>query len=147
MKRKKYGEETVVIRVPASRKEDVLKFLERFEVVGDFSQPKDFESPSAFRDAYIQGFNDCFIRWDNYQVCLPYILTGNEKSIPLLQDCLQGRVPQSAMAAVMDQLGQVLLSSSQDVDPQCSSARKFLDDAIEEARGHIENQSNFLKLG
>lgn len=94
MKKNKYGEQTVVIRVPKSRKLDVLNFLKSFEVLDDFGMgtpPTDH-----LRNAYLKGFNDCFERWELYNLSLPLILTGKQSHLPLLKDLYERAIPESA---------------------------------------------------
>lgn len=141
MKKKKYGEETVVIRIPASRKEDVLKFLERFEVIGDFSPPKDLNSSNAIHEAYRQGFLDCFQQWEDYQHCLPFIFTDNEEHIPLVLDIFRGRVADSAVALALEKLTKVMMSCPRKmakVENQLLKAQEFLDDSFAKARAKVE---------
>lgn len=137
MKRKKYGEETIAIRIPASRKEDVLKFLEKFVVIGDFVPSENPESSTALYDAYMQGFMDCFDKWEEYHHSLPYIFTGNSDSVPLFLDVFRGRVPESLHKITLDKLVKVLMSCPRKmakIENQLLEARNFLDDSFDKAR-------------
>lgn len=129
MRKKKYGEDTVVIRVPASQKKAVLDFIQRFEVIGNLTT---LDSSNPLHDAYAQGYLDCFNQWEEFNHALPFVLTGNEDSVPLVLDFVRGRIPESAHAATSKQVMGILMKSSRKlakIDSQLEILQKYLDNS------------------
>lgn len=126
MKKKKYGEDTCVMRVPVSKKLEVQRFLESFEVIGTLS------AGDSIREAYLKGFIACFNEWEKYNQALPYILSGNAASVPLLMDCLDGRLPDSVVSDSLAKL-QHILSSSGDVLDRLSVDFPMLESFLEDS--------------
>lgn len=137
MKKKKYGEETVVIRVPKSRKLDVLNLLKNFEVLDssmDSTPPVDH-----LRNAYLKGFNDCFERWELYNLSLPLILTGNKASLPLLNDLYQRNIPESAfLSALQEYIGVLSSASAGKKYPALAMAQNYMNESLDKARETLE---------
>lgn len=129
MRKKKYGEDTVVIRVPVSQKEVVLKFIERFEVLGNL---KTLDSSNPLHGAYFQGYLDCYEQWQDYNYSLMLVLTGNEHIVPLYLDLVRGRIPKSAHAISLKQVTDVFLKSNRKlskIESQIEILEKYLDDS------------------
>lgn len=145
MKRKKYGEDTVVIRVPVSQKQAVLKFIEQFEVIGNL---KNLDDSNPLHDAYMQGYIDCFDLWQEFQVVLPLVLSGNEAFVPLALDVMRGNIPESARLISMNQLTDVLLKSHRKlskIDSQLELLQKMLDDSFSKAGVKSQKFSSILE--
>lgn len=143
MKRKKYGEDTVVIRVPASKKEAVLKFLEQFEVIDLFASSKLSQdiSKNAVHNAYMQGFMDCFNAWEDYHYSSALILTGNEEHLPMYLDLVNGRVPPSLHQSTLETITNVFVRSNKKfskIESQFSKLDDLLEDSFSKAKVKAE---------
>jgi hypothetical protein len=128
MRKKKYGEDTVVIRVPASRKEEILKLLERYEVIDDLTQLK---TDNLLHDAFMKGYVHCYDKWEEYNFILPYVLLGELDFIPKCLDMLRGKLPASMSQSFQDEMFNVLMKHSRTdkVMQQLELINSFFEDA------------------
>lgn len=122
MRRSRFNEETVVVRVPASRKNDVLNFIKTFEALDSstIQQDKQVSSVDQYQLGYQAGYKtghyDGFLKGEEFQVTQSYALAGaSEEVIKMNIDMFNGRIPDSAMDACFERLFNVMLHSSVDV--------------------------------
>lgn len=100
MSKSKYGEQTVVIRVPKSRVKDVREYLKLIEDVSlNDPVPVDDSSPD-----YRLGFRHGMARAEELILGQELILVGDSDKLPMLLDTFRGKVPDSAQSAVFESL-------------------------------------------
>jgi len=115
MKKSRYGEETVVIRVPVSARKHIEEYIKRFEVLGSFKS-SDKGLSSFFDLSYQKGFSDGFIKGEECQFVMSYALVGaSDDDLKLAIELFRRRVPDIALVSCFDRLSTFLLSSDVDV--------------------------------
>lgn len=96
MRKSRYGEETVVIRIPVSAITEVKKVLLKYSVI-DVSGSPSSKGSSQKTPIYIQGYKDGFRegfeRGEEFQYCLQLELSGKSRVIPKLISAFRSRVP------------------------------------------------------
>ncbi len=115
MKKSKYGEKTVVVRVPESRKDEVLHLLKSFEVLENLHNQSTLLTPFSSSADYKKGYIKGFEQGEEFQYCLSYGLTGSEDDVKLALDVFRQKIPDSAFTSVLNTLSKVLLKSDVDV--------------------------------
>jgi len=115
MRKSKYGEETVVIRVPVSCKKYVEDYISNFEVLGH-RKGLGRELCSASDLSYKKGFSDGFRKGEEYQYSLSYALAdASQDEIKLAIELFRGRIPDIALTSCFERLSTILLASDVDV--------------------------------
>jgi hypothetical protein len=129
MKKSKYGERTVVIRVPESRKSQVLDLLKSFEVLDGLQHQStgltNFSSSDDYKKGYMKGFE----QGEEFQYCLSYGFAGTEDDVKLALDVFRQRIPDSALTPVLNSLSNVLLKSDVDVLDNAFSFFRLLENS------------------
>lgn len=110
MKKRKFGEETVPVRVPLSRKDDVLRYLKKFEVLDLGGSDLDIVQ-DEYRLAYERGYLDGFQKGEESQVVLSALLAGDESAADLALDLFRNRVPDSSFFPALQHLSKVFIDA------------------------------------
>jgi hypothetical protein len=140
MKKGKYGEETVPVRVPRSKVEAVQVFLKRYEVIdGSLEQAIDGpNSDTEYYQGYRKGFVDGFEKGEEYQFGLSYCLMEDEEGLAVALDLFHQRVPESIHLEAMIKFAEHTMAMPLDIGSRVTKLRRLFD--------AIENKAPVLKL-
>lgn len=130
MKKSKYGEDTVVIRVPASRKEEVLKYIQGFSVVTDMASYKEKSGTTQLADACSKSYSQGFSDGEKFQFLQSYAFCDSDEEIKTAVDLWENRVPESCQLAVLEKIGSSLIHSKVNLPDKVFSLSGLIKNAV-----------------
>ncbi|MCK9606696.1 MAG: hypothetical protein M0R33_09655 [Methylomonas sp.] len=118
MRKSKFGEKTVLVRVPESKVDEVRNFLKKFEVI-DQSLKQALEGQnqaSEYWQGYRKGFTDGFERGEEFQFCQSFAFVHDDEGLALALDLFNKRIPSSIEAEALGKYVQKVLALPENMD-------------------------------
>lgn len=128
MKKKRFGEETTVIRVPISRKNEILELLKNYEVLDSVlnSASNKTNLPSQHNIDCSKAYMAGFLKGEEFAFVQSLALTGASKEdIALQVDLFNKRIPDSAVSAACQRIADVYAKSRVDFELTDKLVRYF----------------------